>query len=322
MASVVGVAASLRVADLLADGPLSAAELARAANVQEAPLRRILRALASVGVFTELPDGRFAHTDDSRVLESRHPQSVRAWCMLAAGDYQRLFSAISHTVATGEPATQPVLGTTLYEYFDRTPAAADIYDRAMEDLARPLAGLLARGRDWSAVRTIVDVGGGRGTIVRGLLRAVPHLRGISFDRPGVCARAATDVEPEIRERLSYEAGDFFVSLPAGADLYILKNVVHNWDDASAVALMAPIAEAMRGTTAARLWIIESLREGGMTKGYKALDDLVQLVIGEAGAQPRNVAELTALAGRAGLRVVVSDALPSGHTLIEAVLAEA
>jgi len=320
VASAVGVAASLGIADLLADGPRPADDLARATGTRTAPLASVLRVLAAVGLFTETPDGTFANTPDSESLRADHPQSVRAWCMLAAGDYQRLFHAMSHTVTTGEPAAHRVLGESLYAYLTHTPAAADVYDRAMEDLARPLGGVLAAGRDFSRVTTVVDVGGGRGTVVRGLVRAVPHLRGTCLDRPEVCDRARRDLEPELRDRLTFLGGDFFESVPPGADLYLLKNVLHNWGDERALAILRPIAVALGGVTDGRLLIIEPVIGGGMAGLYRALDDLLQLVICEPGATPRSADALSVLAAQAGFRVTGVQALPSGHTVVEVAVA--
>jgi C-methyltransferase len=320
VASAVGVAASLGIADLLADGPRTADDLARATGMRAAPLASVLRVLVAVGLFAETAEGTFAQTPDSESLRADHPQSVRAWCMLAAGDYQRLFHAMGHTVATGEPAANLVLGESLYGYLQHTPAAADVYDRAMEDLARPIGGVLAASRDFSGVATVVDVGGGRGTVVRGLLRAVPHLRGTCIDRPEVCDRARRDLEPGLRDRLTFHGGDFFESVPAGADLYILKNVLHNWGDERALAILRPIATALSGVTDGRLLIIEPVIGGGMAGLYRALDDLLQLVICEPGATPRSVEALSTLATQAGFHVTGVHALPSGHTVIEAAVA--
>lgn len=319
VASAVGVAASLGIADLLADGPRSADDLARATGMRAAPLASVLRVLAAVGLFAETTDGTFTNTPDSEPLRAEHPQSVRAWCMLAAGDYQRLFQAMSHTVATGESAANLVLGESLYDYLTHTPAAADVYDRAMEDLARPLGGVLAASRDFSRVASVVDVGGGRGTVVRGLLRAVPHLRGTCVDRPEVCDRARRDLEPALRDRLAFHGGDFFESVPAGADLYLLKNVLHNWGDERALAILRPIAAALGGVAGGRLFVIEPLIGGGMSGLYRALDDLLQLVICQPGATPRSVEAVRRLASRAGFREAGVQALPSGHTLVELAL---
>ncbi len=316
VASAVGIAAELGIADLLAGGPRTSGELAIAAGVQEMPLRRVLHLLAAMDVFKEEPAGTFANTADSEVLRADHPQSVRSWCRLAAGDYQRIFHGMAHTVRTGEPATPAVLGSTLYQHLVADPSAADIYDRAMEDLARPLAGVLAGSRDFSQVQTVMDIGGGRGTIVRGLLRALPHLRGICFDRPDVCERAARDVEPGLRHRLTYAGGDFFVSIPGGADVYVLKNVLHNWGDERAIVLLRTVAAAMAASASSRLLIIEPVIGGKMPGLYRALDDLLQIVICEPGATPRSRDDLVRLAEAAGLQPTADQALSSGHFLIE------
>ena len=316
VASAVGVAAELRIADLLAAGPRTSTDLASAAGVEEMPLRRVLHLLAAMAVFAEAPAGTFANTADSELLRTDHPQSVRAWCLLASGTYQRIFHGMAHTVRTGQPATPKVLGSTLYQHLIADPEAAEIYDRAMEDLARPLAAVLAQSRDFSQVRTVMDIGGGRGTIVRGLLRALPHLRGSCFDRPDVCERASRDVEAGLRGRLDYTGGDFFVSIPAGADVYLLKNVLHNWGDDRAITLLRVVAAAMAGSSASRLLIIEPVVGGDMPGLYRALDDLLQIVICEPGATPRSRDDLVQLAEAAGLELTADQALSSGHLLIE------
>jgi hypothetical protein len=146
---------------------------------------------------------------------------------------------------------------------------------------------------------------------------VPHLRGTCVDRPEVCDRARRDLEPGLRHRLTFSGGDFFESVPAGADLYILKNVLHNWGDERAMAILRPIAVALGGVEHGRLLIIEPVIGGGMTGLYRALDDLLQLVICEPGATPRSADALSSLAEQAGFRVTGVQALPSGHTVVEA-----
>jgi C-methyltransferase len=315
IAAAVGVAAELGIADHLAGGPRTAEELARTTRTAPGPLGAMLHLLVEAGVFAEAPPGTFANTPDSELLRADHPNSVRAWCRLAAGDYQRIFHGMSHTVRTGEPSALPQLGATLYDYLAAQPSAADIYDRAMQDLAAPLAALLATSYDFSAARLVADIGGGRGTIVRGLLLALPHLSGICFDRPATCERAERDLDPALRGRLSYHAGDFFESVPA-ADIYVLKNVLHNWGDAKSTALLRVIATAMRGRADSRLLIIEPLKDVGMPGMYAALDAMLQMVICEPGATPRNADQLSALARDAGFEVVSIRPLRTGHSLIE------
>lgn len=236
--------------------------------------------------------------------------------MLAAGDYQRIFQGMAHTVKTGRPSAPAVLDATLYEYLAAQPAAADTYDRAMEDLARPLSRLLASSYDFSGARVVADIGGGRGTIIRGLLRELPHLTGFCFDRPSVCERASQDIPPALADRLSYRAGDFFDGVPSGADVYVLKNVLHNWGDERATMLLRAIADAMRPHPSSRLLIIEPLKDKGMPGMYAALDGLLQFVICEPGATPRDALQLSTLVQAAGMRVISERPLATGHALLE------
>lgn len=316
IASSVGVAAELGIADQLSNGPRTAEELAYATGMAAAPLRAMMRLLVEAGVFAESPPGTFANTPDSELMRRDHPSSTRAWCMLAAGDYQRIFQGMAHTVKTGLPSAPPVLNATLYEYLAAQPAAADIYDRAMEDLARPLSRVLASSYDFSSAKVVADIGGGRGTIIRGLLRELPHLAGFCFDRPSVCARAEQDIPASLADRLSYRAGDFFEGVPSGADVYVLKNVLHNWGDERATMLLTSIANAMRPQSSSRLLIIEPLKDKGMPGMYAALDALLQFVICEPGATPRDAQQLSTLVHNAGMRVASERLLASGHTLLE------
>lgn len=319
IASAVGAVSSLGVADLIDGAPRTARELADATGTNEAMLTKVLRVLTNVGLFAEDADGRFSNTPDSAVLKSDHPQSMRYFCQLAAGDYQRIMFALPHTLRTGEPASEPVLGRPLYAYLDQAPEAAEIYDRAMEDLSRPVAVGLAGARDCSRLRLVVDVGGGRGTMVKELVRRYPHLRGICADRETVCTRAAAQLErddPDLAARLEFVPTDFFTAVPGGGDVYILKNVVHNWNDESSVRIMRTIAAAMAPTPGARLWLLEPVQMPGL---YEAADGLVKAVLGEKGMPPRSEADFRRLIDLAGLRVVSAYVPPTGMAVFDAAL---
>lgn len=319
IAAAVAAAARLRVADLLADGPKGSAELAAATGAHEPVLRRVMRVLVSVGLFAEQADGRFTNTPESLPLQSDHPRSMRHFCMLAAGEYGQAFAELMHTLETGAPAFGKVFGGSVYEHFSRHPEAADVYDRAMEELARPVGRALAGLRPFDAVTTVVDVGGGRGTLVKAVLRAHPHLRGMCVDRADVCARAETELrasDAALAARLTFVPGDFFGTLPPGADLYLLKNVLHNWNDDSAVAILERIREAMHAP-GARLLVIEPLAGDGAPSAYEAMDDLLQMVICQEGTTARSDAQFRALLHRAGLVVESVTPLATGHAVIAA-----
>ena len=315
LASAVAAAAALGIADLLEQGPRRAGDLAEATGTSAPVLTQVLRALAHVGVFQEDADGRFSNTADSELLRSSHPHSQRHFVQLAAGDYQRVMLALAHALRTGEPATGPALGGTLYEYLERSPAAADIYDRAMDELARPVADAIAAGRDFSRARLIVDVGGGRGALVKAILRRYPDARGICADRGSVAARASAALEreePDLAPRLAFAATDFFREVPAGGDVYLLKNVLHNWNDESAVGILRTIRAAM--TRDARLLVIEPV---GMPPRYEAADALVKTILGERGTVTRSAADLRRLASASGLREISAYVPDSGFAVIEA-----
>jgi len=320
IASAVGTAAALCVADHLGSGPKTAAELAALTGSSEYAIGRMMRLLCVAGLFEETTDARFANTADAELLRTDHPRSMRHFCMLAAGDYQRIFQEMAHTVATGEPATRTVLGGSLYTFLSRTPESGAIYDGAMEDLARPVGKVLAKSRDFSGIDTVVDVGGGSGALLKGLLAVVPHLRGICVDRADVCARGAQLLAASgsaLVGRLEFRAGDFFEALPPGQPLYLLKNVLHNWGDDRCVDLLRTVRVAMSVRPDARLLVIEPLAESAMPAMYKALDELMQVVISEPGVAARSESAFRALIERAGLRVLSVQTLASGHALIEA-----
>ncbi|MGE3277010.1 MAG: methyltransferase [Vicinamibacterales bacterium] len=318
VASAVGAAARFRLADLVEAGPMTAAELALAAGVSQPVLERLLALLVAVGLFAEA-DGRYSTTDDGALLREDHPDTVRNFVMLASGDYQRIFQEAAHTVETGESAAVRALGQTLYAHLDQHPVQAEIYDRAMEDLTRPASRVLSKSRDFSTMRTVVDLGGGRGALLRGLLRAEPHLQGIVLDRPDVAERARAalpDLAPDLVGRLEFVGGSFFDGVPPGGDLYIIKNVIHSWSDARAVDILRAAGAAIAGRPAARVLVIEPLVGGRMPPMYRALDELMQMVVSETGTTARTEDEFRALASGAGLTVTRVDQLQSGHVGIE------
>lgn len=320
IASAVGAAATLRIADELSAKPLSIEELAKRTDTNAYALTRMMATLAAVGVFARTTDGHYENTADSELLRSDHPESVRGMCMLFAGDYQRAFQEVLHTLRTGEPASRKVVGGTLYAFLDRNPESGDIYDRAMGEIARSTAVDLAKSYDFSKVDRVVDIGGGRGALLRVLLSAHPHLRGISFDRSDVCtrARAALASEaPELADRLDFQAGSFLEVIPAGAPLYVMKNILHNWNDESCLKILRCARTAVAGGAGARLLVLEPVIESPKPPMYKVLDDFMQVTICEPGVTARSEADFVRLIEGAGLVVAKTSFLATGHCLFEA-----
>jgi hypothetical protein len=312
----ISVAAGLGIADLLDDGPLPCADLARATETHPDALYRLLRALASIGIFAEDGDGRFALTPLAEGLRTKSPASLRAYAIFAGADcHWRAWGQLPHSVRTGECAFEHVFGTQVFDYFARHPDAAQVFDAAMtsrsstEDPAVAGAYKDLRG-------TIVDVGGGRGSLMAALLHRNPEARGILFDRPHVIEGATALIrEAGLAERCQLVGGDFFDRVPRGGDLYLMKKVIHDWDDERARAILANCRAVMTGKS--RLVLLEEVILPGNAPAFGKLLDL-QMLVHTPGGRERTEAEYATLLRAAGLeltRIVPTESLIS---IIEAV----
>ena len=318
----VSVAARLGIADILESGPLTVPEIAEKAQCHAESLERLMRVLGTFKVFAATEDGRYANTPVSEPLRTKHPMSMRHFCILAGEEYYDAWSGLLHTVKTGESGFAHVFGGSIYEHMDKNPETARVYDRAMEDLARPVGALLARDFDFGGARKVVDVGGGSGVIVRTLMKFHPQIEGVVLDREDVVHRAAQSVNGEFHGRLTFEAGDFFAEVPQGADVYVLKNVLHNWNEESCGRILDSIRTAMSasgGERKARLLVIEPLVERDEVTPRKIMNALFQIVICEEGTRERTNAEMSAILDGAGLSVQGMTKLPTGHTVVEAIV---
>jgi predicted O-methyltransferase YrrM len=239
------LAAKLGIADLLAAGPRPAQVLAAQTGTDAAALRRVLRLLASAGVFAEADDGAFELSPLGELLRSDVPGSARALVLLFAGvGLQDAWKELEYCVRSGEPAFRKHSPHgDAFSHFDAEQAA--VFDAAMATFAPQTAAAIAAAYDFSQFGSVVDVGGGNGALLIGLLRANPGLRGTVFDRPQAAEDARSRVaEAGLAERCQVLAGDFFESVPQGADAYLLKHVIHDWDDAKAAAILRSCRRAM------------------------------------------------------------------------------
>ncbi|QKG19172.1 methyltransferase [Actinomadura verrucosospora] len=325
IASSLGVAARLGIADALAEGPATGAELAKAVGAHPDAIPPLLRTLAMVGVFGQDEEGRYVNSALSEQLRTDHPRSLRHLCALTGGLYFQASGGLLDAVRTGRPALPFVFGAPLYEQLERDPETAAIFDRAMEDLARPVAAALAEHYPFKDVRTVVDVGGGNGALLKGILTAHPHLRGICADRPEVCGRARDELrgsgDQDLIDRLTFQPVDVFKECPAGADLYVLKNVLHDWSSDSAVRILRSVRDAMRAGAEQGgrpvLLVIDPLVEHD---AGAAIRPLIKLVIGEDRTRERSEADLRGEAAEAGLEVLSVTPLPPELTVAACALA--
>lgn len=294
----VHVAASLGIADLVAQGPKTAQELAAATNNHAPSLGRLLRALTSLGIFHEDGAGRYGQSPLSDALRADHPQSIRAWAaMLGAGFVWRPTGELGAAVADGRPAFEHVFGAQFFRYLAAHPGDAAVFNAAMSSVPAYVAAVV-NAYDFSRFDRIVDVGGGRGALLVGILSANPRLRGVLHDLPGVVESAPARAEPSVADRLEVIAGDFFEGVPAGADGYLLSGVLHDWNDESAVRILRNVRRAMRPD--GRLLVLDTVLTPSSDPAG-AMMDLAMMVL--TGGRERTESEFRSLLGDAGFSLV-------------------
>jgi SAM-dependent methyltransferase len=314
------LAAQLGVADLLAAGPRPPAELAAETATDASALRRVLRLLTSVGVFSEAPGGAFALTPLSEQLRSDVPGSSRASVLLFAGvGIQDSWKELEYCVRTGQPAFRKT-SPDADAFSGMSPEETKNFDAAMATFAPATAAAMAASYDFSQFGSVMDVGGGNGAILIGLLGANPKLRGIVFDRAGAAQRARTKLsEAGLTARCETVAGDFFAAVPEGADAYLLKHVIHDWDDAKATAILVNCRRAMK--PGARLLIAEGVYPPQIDQSLEsrgaAANDVNMLVV--SGGRQRSEAEFRELYRAAGFELTKIVPTPARLALIEGTL---
>jgi cyclopropane fatty-acyl-phospholipid synthase-like methyltransferase len=238
-AHAMGVAAELGIADFIKDDVRSSVDLAADTDTHEPSLRRLLRMLASVGFLVEPEPGHFALTDIGRQLRSDSPDSLHAFTRMFC--HPLLISSwqgLLYSVKTGKHAFDHVHGKEFYEYLAEHKEVSALFNVAMSEESRISAAQVAAGYDFSDAKTVVDLGGGDGTLMAAILTAHRHLRGIVVDSPsGVAEAPAVLRAAGVEDRSEVRPGDFFQEVPADADLYLIKSVFQDWNDADAQAIL-------------------------------------------------------------------------------------
>lgn len=303
------LAAELGLADLLANGPRDTEQLAQATSTHARSLYRMLRLLSSVGVFTEARPGQFALTPLGECLRSAVPGSMRSWLrMLGLRFWFHTYAEALHSLRTGEPAFARSVGMEFFDYLATHPQEGEIFDAAMSDFGRGVAAAVVREYDFSGLAKIVDVGGGNGSLVSAILQANPWMTGILFDQPHVIEGARRSIaDAGLAARCDIVGGDFFSSVPAGGDVYVLRRIIHDWDDDSALKILRNCRAAMKDT--ARVLLVETVIPPGDEPHPGKLGDFVMLTA--LGGQERTAEEYAQLLDTAGFRLnrVVSTASP-------------
>jgi O-methyltransferase domain/Dimerisation domain len=304
VARAIQTAVELDLADLLDEGPRTADQIASATATDPLSMYRLLRALASVGVFEEGTGRLFSQTPLSACLASTHPGSVkevaRAWGQKAEW---AAWGALPESIRTGTAGFVLTHGKTAWAHMAEEPAAGRLFDDAVAQLTQLIDSPIVSGYDFSGFRSLVDVGGGTGTLLRDILSVQPELRGTLMDLPPVVAGLPTD--------LGFEAvpGNFFEAVPAGADAYLLKSILHDWDDEHAVAILRTVRAAI--PPHGRLLVVEQvLPELGVDKTAAFSDLLMFAILGGRERTRQEFEELLGAAGFAMAGVVPTDGLLS------------
>jgi O-methyltransferase domain/Dimerisation domain len=300
-ARLVHIAAKLRLADLLKKGPLTVENLAAAAGVQPQPLYRILRALASIGVFAETPNHKFKLTPLAATLQTDIPTSMQAWTLMINENWGwDSWKELLHGTKTGEVPFLKAHGIPLFEYFERHPDDLQVFGESMTSISRAENPTIPAAYKFSGIKTLVDVGGGHGSLLATILKANPKLTGVLYDQPSVIARAQKDqhvTAKSIAGRCRLEAGNFFETVPAGGDAYIMKYILHDWNDEACVKILSNCRAAMNEK--GKVLVVDNVIEPGNKPSWGKLLDIQMLII---GGRERTKQEFATIFAAAGLKL--------------------
>ena len=302
-------AARLRLADHLVGGPRAVHDLARVTGTHEESLYRLLRTLACLGVFAEGPERTFRLTPRADWLRSDVPHSLRVAAEVVGDEWLwRPWGDLLHTVTTGETAFDHLYGQSTWAWFDEHPAAAARFNEFMDAITIAEVEAVVSAYDFGGGRTIVDVAGGRGVLLAEILRRYPDARGVLFNLPSVIESARHALGNDSLDRMDFVSGDFFREVPAGGDIYILKNIIHDWDDDRAGQILASCRRAMR-IEASTLLVVEHVVRPASDSCQAMMADVQMMV--RTGGRNRTEKELRELLAASGFRLqrVLSTAGP-------------
>ena len=307
------VAAKLGIADILKDGPRACSEVAVLVEADARSLFRLMRALSSLGIFTQTDGDCFAMSPLGERLRSDIPGSLKAIIITLGEIHYQACGALLYGVQRGSPSFDKVFGASLFEYLAQSAAAANSFDEGMASLAEMLAYAIVLAYDFSGVSSIVDIGGGNGRFLEKILEIYPDIQGTVFDCATTIERTLSG-EGSLLRRCSYVAGDFFISVPDGADLYSLCGVVHDWDDERAVTILRNCRKTM--SAAGRLLLLETVVPEDNSMHFGKILDLNMLAM--SSGRERTRAEFCSLLTAAGFRVSRIIATMAPQSLIEAI----
>jgi hypothetical protein len=299
ISQAVYVAAKLRVADCLADGPQPVAALAEATGTDPRSLYRLLRALASVGIFSEEDAGQFRLTPQAELLRAEAADSMWAMAIMMGEEHYHAWGGLLESVRTGQTAFDRLYGKPIFAYLAEHHEKAPVFDAAMTAIHGRETAAVLDTYDFSGIDVLADVGGGNGSNLIGVLGRYPAMRGILFDLPHVVERARDDLEAAgLADRCETVGGSFFKPIPVQAEAYFLRHIIHDWDDEDAGQILRHIRRAM--PPSARLLVVEHVLPPGDAPSFGKLLDLNMLVM--PGGIERTEEEFRRLYDAAGFRL--------------------
>ena len=314
------VAAKLGIADALARGPATPAVLAKRAGAHAPSLHRLLRALAGIGVVAEGAGGRFRLTSLGATLRSDAPQSLHHFAMMIVDDYNwNAWGQLLYGVQTGKLAFEQVHGAPIFEYLRAHPEQDRTFSASMASISGPQNDAVAKAYDFSRLGTLVDVGGAHGHLLATVLRRHRRVRGVLYDQPQVVAAAAKGgfiTDKKVAARITTAGGNFFEHIPAGADGYMMKYIIHDWNDDQCETILRNCRQAM--APGGRVLVVEHVIGAGNKPDFGKMMDINMLVL--TGGQERTQEQFKALFARAGLRLKRVYATDSAVSIVEGVAA--
>ncbi len=313
---IIYAAAKLGIADLLKDGALSCDQLASATGTHARSLYRLMRALASINIFAENEQSDFTLTPLGACLLSDVPGSIRAAAIMLGEEHYRVWGDILYSVRTGTSAFKHLYDTNVFQYYAQNPEPAKIFSEAMTSVSTIEDAAIVEGYDFAKIQKLVDVGGGHGSLLISILKSNPHLRGVLFDQPFVIEGAKHLFEQQgVSSRCEFVSGNFFQSVPTGGDAYILKHVVHDWNDEKAITILKQCHQAMVENNL--LLLVEMVIPPGNSAFMGKLVDVNMLLMCDGGCE-RTESEYQSLLKSAGFQLTNIFYTQSNASVIEAI----
>lgn len=292
------VATKLEIADHLQAGPKSTEELANLSHSNPDSLYRLLQTLSSFGIFEEISPDFFSNTESSRLLIKTSPDTLHALSLFYGEDISKSWSELFYSIQTGIPAFEVSFGQPVFSYFKDNPARAVLFQEAMKEKSKAVIKSALSNYDFGQFNTICDVGGGYGQFIQSILQKHPNLSGMVFELAEVIEKIKQQNPQFESSRCQLVSGDFFTSIPDGKDAYLLKSVIHDWDDAKAKKILKNCHQAMRSDS--RLLLVEVVLQPGDKQSYANCMDFLMLAI--TGGKERSLSSMTHLLEDSGFSI--------------------